>query len=156
MSFEQVCLPHYHQVEGLCQRMLGRSRAQDAAQETFIRAMQAYPSLHRPESARAWLLTIATRHCLDTLRRREDSAVEEELPDFQPDREHALLSQQILRAMPPRTRGLLILRHCLQLSYQEIAAVLEMPANQVGVALQRARQEALRFARERGMIDAVR
>ena len=157
-EFEEVCLPYYAQVQGLCRRMLGPQRAQDAAQETFAKALQKFPSLQDRPAARGWLFTIATHHSFDLLRARSESPLEEwekTAPAEHRDLASALIGESILAGVPARPRSLLVLRHYLQLSYQEIASVLEIPADQVGVALQRARAEALKFARQRGLTDGL-
>lgn len=102
-------------------------------------------------------MSIAYRHCLDLLRKPEFTLeVETELDFRQPEPELSLIGQQILDFVSERSRILLTLRHYLDLSYAEIAAVLEIPQNQVGMALVRARQEALKYAEQRGMRDALR
>jgi RNA polymerase sigma-70 factor (ECF subfamily) len=134
--------------------MLGTQRAQDAAQETYAKALQKFPTLQDRPAARGWLFSIATHHCLDVLRTRGESPLEDwekTSPADTPDPSAGLLGQAILAGVAPRPRSLLVLRHYLQLSYLEIAGVLEMPVDQVGVALLRARAEALKFARQRGL-----
>ncbi len=131
--------------------MLGAQRAQDGAQETFAKALQKFPALHDRSAARGWLYSIATHHCLDMLRGRSEDALEEWEPVVHSDPIPGILGDSILAGIAPRPRSLLVLRHYLELSYQEIAAVLEIPPDQVGMALQRARAEALKFARQRGL-----
>lgn len=153
-EFEEVCLPHYSRVQGLCRRMLGTQRAQDAVQETFAKALHKFPSLQERSAARGWLFSIATHHCLDLLRGRSEDTLEEwqkSAPAAHSDPAAGILGESILTGIAPRPRSLLVLRHYLELSYQEISKVLEIPPDQVGVALQRARAEALKFARQQGL-----
>ena len=84
-DFEKTCMPYYPQVKSLCRRMLGNGRAEDAAQETYLRAMRSYVSLRERHAARSWLLAIAARLCLDALREREFQPVQEEPGDCGPD-----------------------------------------------------------------------
>ena len=65
-----------HRDEVLCElrRMLGRERAEDAFQETFLRALRAYGRLRNADNLRAWVLTIARNVAVDQLRRREPRA----------------------------------------------------------------------------------
>ncbi len=65
-------------------RALGREQAEDAYQETFLKALRAYGSLRHADNLRAWVLTIARRVAVDQLRRREASP-----PDPEPDNRHA-------------------------------------------------------------------
>ena len=149
--FEEVCLPYYGQVESFCRRLLGsHCLAQDAVQETYLRAYHGYASLTQPERARSWLLTIARRYCLDLLGTRGAEALPDNL-SYHNDQDLPVLMGQILAGLSERSRSLLILRHCLQLSYQELAEVLEISPPQVGVLLQRARQDALKNAHQKGL-----
>ncbi len=52
-----------------CDGELGSQGADDAFQETFLRALRAYGRLQHGEHLRAWALTIATNVAVDTLRR---------------------------------------------------------------------------------------
>src|SRR5688500_18674739 len=67
--FERFYESTREEVFGLLRRRLGRERAEDAFQETFVRALQAYPRLRHGEHLRAWVLTIARNVAIDVLRR---------------------------------------------------------------------------------------
>ena len=67
--FETFYAEHADEVLRLLRRRLGRDRADDAFQETFLRALRAYDRLGHGEHLRAWVLTIATRVAIDTHRR---------------------------------------------------------------------------------------
>jgi len=67
--FETFYTEHASEVLGLLRRRLGRDRADDAFQETFLRALRAYDRLRHGEHLRAWVLTIATRVVIDAHRR---------------------------------------------------------------------------------------
>ena len=56
---------------GYLTRLLGRDAAEDAWQETFLRALRAYPTLRHGRHLRAWAFTIATRVALDERRARD-------------------------------------------------------------------------------------
>ena len=60
-------------VLGELRRLLGAQAAEDAYQETFLRALRAYGKLRHSDNLRAWVLTIARRVAVDQLRRRETS-----------------------------------------------------------------------------------
>ena len=71
-AFTKLVEEHQTHVYNLCYRMLGEPEAaEDAAQETFLRA---YQNLHRYDQTRSfatWLLSIGAHYCIDRLRRRK-------------------------------------------------------------------------------------
>ena len=69
--FERFYEEHRDAVFGLLARRLGRARAEDAFQETFLRALRAYARLEHGRHLRAWVLTIAERIAIDEYRQAE-------------------------------------------------------------------------------------
>src|SRR3954452_20973454 len=67
--FERLYLAHRDDVHASLRRLVGRDRADDAFQETFLRALRAYDRLGNTDNLRAWLLTIARNVALDELRK---------------------------------------------------------------------------------------
>jgi RNA polymerase sigma-70 factor, ECF subfamily len=66
---------HRRELTGYCYRMLGAgSEAEDAVQETFLRAWRARDAFERRATLRSWLYTIATNVCLDMPRRQQRRA----------------------------------------------------------------------------------
>ena len=78
--FESFYEEHRDAVLGELRRLLGRDRAEDAYQETFLKALRAYGALRNADNLRAWVLTIARRVAVDQLRRREAPPLEPEPP----------------------------------------------------------------------------
>src|ERR671930_2028518 len=72
--FERFYEAHRDEILGFLRRKLGRERAEDAFQETFLRALAAYPRLEHGRHLRAWAYTIAGRVALDERRRRPQVA----------------------------------------------------------------------------------
>ena len=71
VAFAELYTAHYRQVRGLCRQSLGSTeRAEDAAQESFVRAYRALASRDPALPFIAWIMRIARNHCLDLLRRR--------------------------------------------------------------------------------------
>ena len=68
--FERFYVEHRDEVLGYLRRLLGQ-RAEDAWQETFLRALRAYDRLEHGRHLRAWVFTIATRVAMDELRSKE-------------------------------------------------------------------------------------
>jgi len=145
---------HYAAVYRRCYYLLGDAdEADDAAQETFVRAYAARARYDPSRPVRPWLLTIATRHCLDRLRaraRREatlpwDAAATQ--PDPAPGPEAGLLAadeaaavRRAVAALPPLERTLVILHYWEDLPYATIAAQTGLSESAVKSRLYRARQ----------------
>jgi RNA polymerase sigma factor (sigma-70 family) len=123
--FETFYAEHAGEVLQLLRRRLGRERADDAFQETFLRALRAYDRLHHGEHLRAWVLTIASRVAIDT-HRRAGEATEElpELPhlDGRPAYEELAF---LTDTLPPKERAAVVLRYGYDLDYDQIAAALD-------------------------------
>jgi RNA polymerase sigma factor (sigma-70 family) len=121
--FERFYEDHRVEVLGLLRRRLGRERAEDAFQETFLRALQAYTRLEHGEHLRAWVLTIARNVAVDTLRRTRptselvETGADDSLPAYE---ELAPLTD----GLPPKERAAIVLRFGYDLPYDQIAAAL--------------------------------
>jgi len=121
--FELFYEEHRSQVLGLLRRRLGAARAEDAFQETFLRALQAYGRLEHGEHLRAWVLTIARNVAVDTLRRTRsqhelvETGADDDLPAYE---ELAELTD----GLPRKERAAVVLRYGYDLSYDQIAAAL--------------------------------
>ncbi len=104
-------------------RLLGRETAEDAFQETFLRALRAYGTLEHTRDLRAWIFTIATRVALDERRRRRPAS---EPPDVATlDRRPAYAELADLASdLPPTERAAVVLRYGYDLPYADIGAAL--------------------------------
>jgi RNA polymerase sigma-70 factor (ECF subfamily) len=70
-AFERVIAPHRSGLQAHCYRMLGSAPdADDAMQETLLRAWRGLPRFEGRSSLRSWLYRIATNVCLKTIERR--------------------------------------------------------------------------------------
>ena len=123
--FETFYAEHAAEVLGLLRRRVGRERAEDAFQETFLRALNAYGRLRHGEQLRAWVLTIASRVAIDLHRRAGEPA--EELPELEHvDGRPAYEELAFLTdSLPPKERAAVVLRYGYDLDYDQIAAALD-------------------------------
>jgi RNA polymerase sigma factor (sigma-70 family) len=121
--FERFYEEHRAEVLGLLRRRLGRERAEDAFQETFLRALQAYARLEHGDHLRAWVLTIAKNVAVDTLRRAKPTSelVESGANDSRPAYEELA---PLTDGLPPKERAAVVLRFGYDLPYDQIAAAL--------------------------------
>ena len=141
-------------VYNLCYRMLGSPQeAEDAAQESFIRA---YRYIHRYDTNRSfatWLLSIAAHYCIDQQRKRKylavdlDEIIEFGITDDSPLPEHVVTSneqcdqvQKQLAKLPAKDRMVLILRYWYEMSEKEISETLDISTSAVKSRLHRARK----------------
>jgi RNA polymerase sigma factor (sigma-70 family) len=105
-------------------RMLGRDAADDAFQETFLRALRAYPTLEHGRHLRAWALAIARNVALDVLRR--DRSTSADVPDLE-SVDEPLPYEEVRRLtaeLPQKERAAVFLRYGYDLSYDDIGAAL--------------------------------
>lgn len=122
--FERFYLEQRDLVLGFLRRRLGREAAEDAFQETFLRALRGYPRLEHGEHLRAWVLTIAARLVIDSGRRtRPFSAELPELPVEDGRPAYAQL-EHLADALPPTERAAVVLRYGYDLPYDDIATAL--------------------------------
>jgi len=121
--FEHFYEQHRSDVLRLLRRRVGSERAEDAFQETFLRALQAYRRLEHGDHLRAWVLTIAGNVAIDTLRRTRpqsellEAGADDDRPAFE---ELAPMTD----GLPPKERAAVVLRYGYDLPYDQIAAAL--------------------------------
>lgn len=156
-AFRRLVELHMRAVYGLAFRLMGDpDDADDVAQETFLRAWRALDRYDETYSFYTWLRTIATRLALQERakrrRRRTESgesfdAAAAAVPAAAPDPLETLAGEELQRALagaledlPEEFRAVLVLRAEQDLSYEEIARILEVPAGTVMSRLFRARR----------------
>jgi RNA polymerase sigma-70 factor (ECF subfamily) len=137
-----------------------RADAEDLLQETFVGAYRGLRNFQGRSSVKTWLLQILTRKAATAWNRGRNarqtlslSATSDDGPESLPRVarangeaqtrrvEQRLDVMDVLRAMSPPHREILVLREIRQLSYDEIAKVLEVPRGTVESRLSRARAE---------------
>jgi RNA polymerase sigma-70 factor, ECF subfamily len=152
-AFTQLVEAYQRPVFNLCYRMLGEAfEAEDAAQETFLRA---YNHLNRYDNNRpfsTWLLSIAAHYCIDQIRKRRmrlislDETHYLEPPDPGPGPESYTSQledqkrvQELLDALKPQDRAAVVMFYWHDFSYEEIAESLDLTLSAVKSRLHRAR-----------------
>jgi RNA polymerase sigma-70 factor (ECF subfamily) len=168
---EDVVASGFHRAEltAYCHRMLGSPvDAEDAVQETLLRAWRASGRFEGRASLRTWLYRIATNVCLDALGRSARQPVPvEDVPEpvlahsHDPDPSDRVLARENVRhavlaaigLLPPRQRAVLLLRDVLSWRAVEVADLLTTTPAAVNSALQRA-HAALEAIDPERMIEA--
>jgi RNA polymerase sigma factor (sigma-70 family) len=125
--FERFYTEHAAAVLGLLRRRLGAQPAEDAFQETFLRALRAYGRLEHGEYLRAWVLTIAVNVAHDTLRRAGRELPAAEPPEAAHVDETLALHDlaDLTDGLPPKERAAVVLRYGYDLTYEAIADALD-------------------------------
>jgi RNA polymerase sigma factor (sigma-70 family) len=164
VDFRELFDRHRRELHVHCYRMLASfEEADDAVQETFLRAWRHQESFEPGTNPRAWLYRIATNTCLDTIRRnaRRPPTASSEIswlqpypdtlldqvapPDEQPDavvvaRETIELAYlAAIQLLPAKQRAVLLMRDVLDWSAAETAEMLDLSVASANSALQRAR-----------------
>jgi RNA polymerase sigma factor (sigma-70 family) len=124
--FEEFYAAHRDEVLRVLRRKLDRQRAEDAFQETFLRALRAYGRLGHGEHLRAWVLTIASNVAIDVHRRSGRSEPTADVPEI-PHEDGAPAYRELdelTGELPPKERAAVVLRYGYDLDYDEIAAAL--------------------------------
>lgn len=152
-AYGDLVRSHHQGVIQVIYRMCGDAElAQDAAQEAFLRAWNHLPSFRPGTNLRSWLYRIAMNAALDILRRESKiSNTDLEtlvIPDPQAGPESELLQKERTQAvqaailgLSEASRAVLVLREYGGLTYQEIAASLEIPLGTVMSRLSFARRQ---------------
>ncbi len=155
-AFTRLVEAYQAPVYNLCYRMLGDgAEAEDAAQEAFIKAYQGLRSYDPNRSFTTWLLSIASHHCIDRLRRKriltlslEDLLPSQEKPDSKLSPEALVARSEteesirvLLHQLGDKDRAAIILRYWYEMTYEEISQTLSLSVSAVKSRLHRARRE---------------
>jgi len=156
-AFSKLVEAYQTPVYNLCYRVLGNPHdAEEAAQETFLRAYSRMDSYDPARSFKTWLLSIAHHYCIDRLRRRrlnflsldDEPALDTAMwrssaptpEDTAMRRERDGEIQMLLELLPPKDRSALVMRYWYDLSYDEIAQATATTVSAVKSRLHRARE----------------
>ena len=135
-------------VQALAKRMLRHpADAEDAAQETFVRAYVRLATFRPGSNFRAWLLAITAHWCIDQLRRHHPLPLDacqsldarDDSPETQAVRaERRREVRRQIAALPAHYRQVIELRYWQDLTYAEVGDALAEPASTVRMRLFRA------------------
>ena len=120
--FERFYLEQRDEVLGYLRRLLGQ-RAEDAWQETFLRALRAYGRLQHARNLRSWVFTIATNVAMDELRVKSQPPVDD-VPIVEIKRDAFRELEHLTGGLPPTERAAVVLRYGYDLPYAQIADAL--------------------------------
>lgn len=155
-AFAHLVDSYQSPVYNLCFRMLGNAaEAEDAAQEAFIKTFRSMKRYDPERKFINWILTIASNHCIDRIRKRRFQLIslDEWFPgpkasNMESSPEGLIVAkegrediQEMIDQLGSLDRAAIILRYWYDLSYKEIASTLSLSIGAVKSRLHRARRE---------------
>ncbi len=168
-SFGRLIGVYQGPVFNLAYRMLGNAdEAEQAAQEAFIRSWTRLDSYDPAHKYSTWLLSITSNYCIDLLRKRRTQLLSLDGPlpahpalmadrSAGPEAQAAIGEQQeivqsLLQSLPEEYRQTVILRYWYDMSYDEIAEVMDTTVSAIKSRLFRARRQLAETGLEIGVI----
>ncbi len=153
--FDELYRAHEPKIARLCGRLLGADDGREAVQEVFLRARRGFESYDPARPFAAWVLAVASHHCIDQLRRASRETQIFDARDLDPGDllspgpsplRHALAAErreqtrEAIDGLPLKYRLPLLLRYFEELDYDTIADTLDVTRGQVGTLLFRAKR----------------
>ena len=169
-DFADLVREHQGLVFRTLRRMLGTDDVDDHAQEVFLRLHRALPQFGQRARLSTYLYRIVVNVAQDAWarRRRPDhaaqdvSTLDDRLPDRGPSVQAVLERRELLATvetaladLAPVERAAIVLFHQEERSYEEIAAVLDVPIGTVRTHLHRGRAKVAALVRERMRLDVL-
>lgn len=169
-AFTELVERYQRPVYNLCYRMLGNGpEAEDAAQETFVRVYKHLANYDAEQKLSSWVLAIASHYCIDRLRRRRITwlSLEDVLPvraenhdtvrpeETAMENESSAEVRDLLQELPPDYRLVITLRYWQDLSYAEIAEIVDSTESAVKSRLHRARRMMAQHILSEGKVDSL-
>jgi len=163
-AFEELAERYQHKIYNLAYRYMGNEEdANDLAQEALIKAYRSLSTFKGDSSLGTWLYRITTNVCLDELRKRkrtlhmvsldepvattDGDEIERDIPDPSPTpdilyqyRETEVYLQSLINNLKAEHKTVIILRDIMDLTYEEIAEILQCSVGTVKSRLSRARE----------------
>lgn len=145
----------------LLAHLAGRDSADDLTQETYLRVIRALPNFAAHAPARTWLLSIARRTWVDTIRRDRARPRTAALPventdslidgtTAEPTWSEWIDLRTLIDALPPERREALILTQVLGYTYEEAARIAGVRLGTIRSRVARARRDLLAASRVEG------
>ena len=171
-AFGQLIEAYQGPVYNLAYRMLNNSgEAEEAAQEAFIRAYTRLESYNPAHKFSTWMLSITSNYCIDLIRKRRALllSIDEPLPAHPalqsekskgPESQMVTNEQQemvqgLLQELPEDYRQAVVLRYWYEMSYDEIAEVMNTTVSAIKSRLFRARRLLAEVGMAHGLQPAV-
>ena len=171
-AFGRLVEAYERPVYNLAYRMLSnRGEAEEAAQEAFIRAWTKLDSYDPARKFSTWLLSITSNYCIDLIRKRRALllSIDRPLPPHPAlmsdradgpeaqavDSEREAMVQALLGTLQEDYRQAVVLFYWYDMSYKEIAEVLDTTVSAIKSRLFRARRQMAEAGMEQGIVSAL-
>jgi RNA polymerase sigma-70 factor (ECF subfamily) len=128
--------------------MVGRDEAHDVVHDTYLAARERLEKLRDPRALEAWLIRIAVNRCVDHHRRGGRLVTLDGAAESRSRASGDPELRQMIEALPPRERTILVLHYGHGYRLGEIADLLSLSATNVRTIIARTRQRLLRALRE--------
>lgn len=160
-AYKQLMENYRGAIYNLLYKMVhNREETEDLVQEAFMKAFNALPTFNEEYAFSTWLYKIAINNCIDHMRKKrlktysinkpvqsKDGELGREFPDATTSPDKELLSDErskiiasAIDELPENYKMAIILRHTEEKSYEEIAALLNIPLGTVKARIFRARE----------------
>jgi RNA polymerase sigma-70 factor (ECF subfamily) len=171
-SFGKLMEAYQSPVFNLAYRMLSNAdEAEQAAQEAFIRAWTRLDSYNPQHKFSTWLLSITSNYCIDLIRKRRKQllSIDGPLPPHPAltseqasgpeaqavEGEQQEVVQSLLETLPEEYREAVVLRYWYDMSYDEIAEVMQTTVSAIKSRLFRARRQLAETGLEVGIVSTA-
>ncbi|MCB9421647.1 MAG: sigma-70 family RNA polymerase sigma factor [Ardenticatenaceae bacterium] len=171
-AFGKLIEAYQRPVYNLAYRMLNNpGEAEEAAQEAFIRAYTRLHTYNPDHKFSTWMLSITSNYCIDLIRKRRALllSIDEPLPphpalmsDGQkgPEAQMEMNEQQemvqsLLQELPEDYRQAVVLRYWHEMSYEEIAEMMDTTVSAIKSRLFRARRQLAEVSMANGLTPAA-
>ncbi|NIR25463.1 MAG: sigma-70 family RNA polymerase sigma factor [Gammaproteobacteria bacterium] len=171
-SFGKLMEAYQSPVFNLAYRMLSNAdEAEQAAQEAFIRAWTRLDSYNPQHKFSTWLLSITSNYCIDLIRKRRKQllSIDGPLPPHPAltseqaigpeaqavEGEQQEVVQSLLETLPEDYREAVVLRYWYDMSYDEIAEVMQTTVSAIKSRLFRARRQLAETGLEMGIVPST-
>ncbi len=134
VAFDEMMTRHERQIYRLCYRFdRNHDDAMDLTQDVFVKAFEKLPSFRGDARSKTWLYRVAVNHCLNHVKKHSQNFVEvtEQTGRVKAAADDRLLAQErrrivrdLMPQLPPRQRAIFEMRMNDNLSYEEIAKIL--------------------------------
>ena len=149
-SFGQLCGRYYSAMVAISYSILSDHQlAEDAAQETFARALVNFRKLKAPQKFAPWLAAICRNVAKDMLSEKSIRSKNEALSQTnQNENENSQQINHAIERLPDKMKELVVMRYYDGLSYEQISSVLGISKASINGKLTRAKRKMASYLRK--------